>query len=249
MMTYTTSPEHILETFVVDNGALFRRLAKGALSSVTSLQGGQLCVKVFGERIKAMDIAWCLYYGNWPSYLLTLLDGNPHNVSMDNIMPVRVKQLRCRLEHDSRGWRHSLSKQIFASEAQARKNWTVFAREHYSRDLAYIIELERVDRERRLATLAAQPALRPAPLKHRPRGLAFGTGQPSPAGKPRKPEKISGRVWHWVKTEWVSLPESCHVADDWHVRLRKQRAGAVRFEFQPEWQEVWGFREDGSVVL
>lgn len=249
MPTYTTTPEYVLEHFTVDNRMIYRRLASGAYTAVKSLQGGQLGVRVFGEWLKAMDIAWCLYYGNWPSFMLTLLDGDPYNLDIENIMPVRTRQLRCRLIHDGRGWTHNFSKVPFATEGQARKSWATYAREYYTKDLAYVVELERLDRERRLATLAAQPKLRPELPKHKPRGKPFGAGQPVPGAKPKKPEKIEGRVWHWVKTEWVSLPESCHVADDWHERLRKQKLGAVRFEFQPEYQEVWAYDAAGEVVL
>lgn len=241
-MSYTTTPEQVFQLFTVNRG-LHRRLADGTFKTITNTEGGRLSTTFKGERLAAVDIVWCLHYGSWPMFPLVQLDGDIHNLDLANIMPARIRQIRCRLEKLSRGYSHPFSAMAFATPELARKHWAVFAKDHYMTDLHYVLELERVARERRAATLAEQPALRPEPIKPgKPRGKPFA--------RTPKPGKIDGRVWFWRKdvAEWLSIPESCHVADDMYVRAHKVLKGAVEFAYDPASEQVIGYDSEGQSV-
>ncbi len=74
-------------------------------------------------------------------------------------------------------------------------------------------------------------------------------GKKPPVPRTARPGAVPGRVWHWYKQAWLSVPEPIHLADDYRIRCEKVLRGAVRFEFKPEYSEVWGYDAAGAVVL
>jgi hypothetical protein len=240
----TLAPEHVSQYFTASRG-LYRILADGSMKEVTYLEGGRLLAVVGGEKLFAPDIAWCLHYGNWPKYPLVQLDGDPFNCSLDNLMPARVKRLRYRQKEVDGRFYHSLAPKLpFRTAAECRRNWTAHARDHYAKDLDYVLEVEA--RERELRAAAALPAA-PLPLVRARRAERAERAVPVGARPPR-PMAVDGMEWHWWEGAWISVPVACHVADDYRVRIEKWLKGAVRFVFQPEYQEVWALRADCSVV-
>lgn len=239
--SYRLAPERVPELFAHEC-MVYRRLADGTLKELSAMSGGRLVTLCEGETILATDIAWCLHYENWPKFHLTLLDGNPYNLRLDNIMPVRLGQLRYRETEVKGGYQHSLSDAVFNSSAVCRRNWADFAREHYSKDLPYVLRLEAEERQLRRESI--MPPAKPARAKPVKRAAA-----PKQVERLRKPPTRPGEVWHWYNQAWLSVPEPVHVSDDYRERCRKVLLGAVRFEYRPDYQETWGCLEDGTVVL
>lgn len=241
-VSYTLMPE-VARLCYVENKGLYRRLASGAFKPLTTVNGKRLMVVHEGERIDGPELVWCITYGCWPKYPLVQLDGNPHNTSIDNIFPVRVKPLRYRATLKGGLHYHPLAEIGFKTEPECRANWARHAADHYRKDLPYVLAEQEREMKLRSETVTkeqihaamrkAAPRVRTVPPKPKP------TSRPAP---------VPGRVWHWYESAWLSVPEPVHVADDHRVRCRKVLAGAVRFEFKPEYSEVWGYDEKGQVV-
>lgn len=240
-------PEHVSQYFT-GSRMIYRILANGHLKEIRYIEGKRLVAVVNGEKLYAPDIAWCLHYGNWPKFPLVQLDGDIFNCSIDNLMPVRVKRLRFRGRQVGDRFYHNFEPKVaFRSLLDCRRNWTLHAREHYMKDLAYVLEVEASERELRRNSA---PALPPLPLhaaarverqKRREARIPVGARPPRPAAVP-------DMEWHWYANAWLSVPVACHVADDYRERVRRWLAGAVRFVYQPVYGQVWGFKADGSVV-
>jgi hypothetical protein len=156
-------------------------------------------------------------------------------------MPARLNRLRYRETEKDGLYYHPLSATGFRSPETCRLNWAVFAREHYMKDLDYVLHLEAQERELR----------RGVPVPELPKIRTRGPNRPrTPDGVVRstRPAPVEGMEWHWYEGKWISVPVACHIADDYLERIRKWLAGAVRFAFNPDYQEVWGYNEAGAVV-
>jgi hypothetical protein len=244
----------LVPQFFAHDVRLFRRHKHGGCKPIRTINGGRLVVTFEGERIDAAAIVWCLHYGNWPRFPLTILDGDPENLSLDNIYPVRLHGVRYREHVTSAGlFQHPLSDLQFRTSRECKAHWVVLAREHYQKDMTYVLQLEARDR-----ALAAQAVDRTAEIrrqyearqeasrKARAAVLARNAGTKEKA--PPKPRAIEGMVWHYYKKVWQSVPPPVHVSDDCRRRCCAFLRGAVRAEFQPHHQETWYFDAAGEVV-
>ncbi len=120
---YKTPPEVINQHFAV-KGGLFRLRADNSYRVIESLSGGRLSTLFDGERLDGADISWCLHYGNWPKYHLAQVDGNPHNVEISNLFPVRIKPIRFRAALSPKGYCHPLAPELpHRTVADCRKHW------------------------------------------------------------------------------------------------------------------------------
>lgn len=238
--TKKLAPENVARHFVLD-GTLYRKLVDGTVKELTTLSGGQLVTVFEGERLLAIDIAWALHYGNWPMFPVVQLHDDLFDFRIENLFPARLKRLRFRMTGAVGAYRHPLGGLAFATPERCRMDWEWRAREYYLKDMAFVLGLETEQREMR----------RLAQLPFRMPSLAPVEKAPKPPKEPRslRPGGVPGMEWHYHDKAWVAIPEACHVADDYRVRIRKQLAGAVRFVFQPEYGQVWGFDENGEVVL
>jgi hypothetical protein len=236
---YNLPAEHVPHYFT-GSKSIYRILADKSYQELSYVTAGRLWATINGERLAAPDIAWCLHYGNWPKFPLVQLDGNPFNCSIDNLMPARHKRLRYRETARGGKFYHPLEKMGFSTPEQCLLNWQAHARDYYMQDLHHVLAIEAEERELRRGVEVPPPVLTKV---RRPRSASRKA-----SGLPPRPALVEGMEWHWYEGAWVSVPVACHVADDYLQRLRKWKAGAVRFVFQPTYREVWGFRADGTVV-
>lgn len=229
--------EEVDKHFVLEGSKLYRKLADGSVKQLKSLDGTKVVTLFNSHRLIGADIAWCLLYGNWPQFPLVLLGADPLDFTPTNIYPARTRRLR--YMHSQKGalHYHSLSRLPFVSEERCRADWEDTAREFYKKDLPYVLRLEEAERGLRASYVDdLREVQKVVPL-------------PVAAVRGKRPRQLAGYEWHWNAGEWIAVPEACHVSDDYMVRIRRQRAGAVRHEFQPLHQEVWGFNAAGEVVL
>lgn len=229
--------------FAYGPDGLKRRLADGTYKPIRALNGGRVMAVHEGERIYGIDIAWCLRYGNWPKYPLANVDGNPFNLGPDNIFPARLGAIRYRetVKKDGKYY-HPLSDTPFNSSERCRKAWNYAAADRYRDDLSYVLEEEERERKLRLAS-------DPTPPDSRRRSQRIPVSQKPRVAMPPRPKAIEGRVWHFHAKKWLSVPQPVHVADDYRIRCLKVLKGAVRFEYMPDYEEVWGFDHKGQVVV
>ncbi|MFA9216826.1 MAG: hypothetical protein ACEQSK_06940 [Sphingomonadaceae bacterium] len=245
MQTSPRLPAQYVKHYFSFDTELYRILANGGIKAVRSLEGGRLSLLFEGERIQAVDIVWALRYGSWPKFPLVQVDGDPFNLSIDNIMPARIKHLRYRPTKSGGLLYHGLREKHFGgfqTTKDCRRNWTAHALEIYRQDLPYVLELEAQER----ALRRAAPPLPSTPV---PKVVtARMARERSSIPKPVRPPNVPGMEWHYVVNQWQSIPVAVHVSDDWKVRMRRYQAGAVRFEYQPLHGETWGFDAAGAVV-
>lgn len=233
--------EEVHKHFVLEGSRLYRKLASGAVQSLKSMDG-KLVVTLFkSQRLRAVDIAWCLIYGNWPSFPIVQLRDDPFDFSQGNLFPARTRRLRCEQRQRGNLYVHPLSSLSHLTPERCRKHWEEMAADFYGKDLAYVLKLEQFERDLRHKALLETKAIQiPVPV-HRedPRWKA--------AYKPSRPPAIAGREWHWVKDQWIDIPVACHVADDYRVRIAATLAGATWFQFDPEIQQVRAYLPDGTL--
>lgn len=194
---------HIMKHFAVADGRLLRKLASGHAKAVTLVDRGRLAVKVDGVRLFGPELAYACTYGVVPMFPIVQLDGDPFNCREDNLYPARLARLRYRCVVVPGGFRHPRSPATFRTEGEAWRDWYASARAYYNADKPYVRLLE--DQMRvpvQVVTFAEGPRRVPAPRK-----------------KAReRPAAVLGRVWHWWRGAWLSLPVPCHASDDWMVR-------------------------------
>lgn len=222
--------------FVLEGSRLYRKLASGAATQLKSLDGNQVVTAFNSHRLRGVDIAWCLIYGNWPHFPIVQLRGDAHNFDRHNLYPARTKRLRYTETRRGRLFVHPLSSIGHVSSSMCRGHWEDLAHDYYVKDMPYVLQVEEQLRAVRAQTVD-------------PRGSAAGAG--TLAERPVKlsrPPAVAGREWHWVKAEWISVPVACHVADDYRVRVQKQALGAVRFEYDPAVRMVRGYDTAGMEV-
>lgn len=227
--------------FVLEGSRLYRKLASGAVQALKSMDGKQVVTLFKSHRLRAVDIAWCLIYGNWPSFPIVQLNDNPHDFSQGNLYPARTRRLRYEQRQRGALFVHPLSSLSHATPERCRKHWEELAADFYVKDLTYVLKLEEFERGLRLKALQEMRAVQvPVPShKEDPKWKAVQ--------KPSRPPAIPGREWHWVRDEWVNIPVACHVADDYRVRIAATLGGATWFQFDPEIQQVRAYLPDGSL--
>lgn len=237
------SQEDVKEHFVLEGSRLYRKFSDGAARQLASRDASKVVCMFRGARLLGVDIAWCLLYGNWPVFPIVQIKSDPYDFSAENLFPARLRQLRYCQTPAAHLWRHNLTSLTFKTPGLCRADWEERARDFYVKDLHYVQSIEANERKLRaeyIADLVEANKNIPKPRMRREKA--------APTAKPKKPTAVAGREWHYNAGEWISVPVACHVADDYMVRIRRQRAGAVRHEFQPAYGEVWGFDAAGVVV-
>jgi hypothetical protein len=227
-------PESVHKHFVLEGPRLYRKLASGAAVLVKSMDAN-LVVTVFeGTRLRGVDIAWCLYTGNWPKFPIVQIGEDPMNFSQGNLYPARLKTLRYRLTQRGQLYYHPLSDMGHISPVRCREHWEMLAVEWYSRDLLYVEKVEAFEREQRAQYIReARPPSRVEKVDTRVR-------------RNSRPKAIDGREWHWVKDKWIDIPVAVHVCDDYRVRIAATLAGCAEFRFDPVAQQVFAYLPDGQ---
>jgi hypothetical protein len=234
------APEEIHKHFVLEGSRLYRKLATGAVTQLKSMDGN-LVVTIFNkQRLRGVDIAWCLIYGNWPRYPIVQLRDDPLNFAPNNLFPARLRALRYVQKPRGNLFVHSLSSLSHSSPERCRAHWEECAAEVYKKDLPYVLRVEEYERGLRAEYLRSMAQVRvPEPPKMDPKMKA--------AMKPSRPTAKPGREWHWWDNQWVDVPVACHVADDYRRRVVATLAGATWFQFDPEIQQVRAYMPDGTL--
>ncbi len=192
----------IAKSFTLTRG-LCRWRADGTPKPLRMLSKGVVRVLFNGDYLSGPDIAWFLRYGAWPCAPVVQLGVDPFDFSAGNLFLVPGRRLRyCQTLRGGR-FKHSLAPGWHSTPEACRAAWEALVREIYLKE-----------------------APRPAGVREQAR-VAPVLAKRSDAGA--RPAEIPGRVWHKLDGEWTSVPRSCHVGDDWAVRVMKVRAGAVRF--------------------
>lgn len=234
---------------------LFRRRKDKSCRAISTVNGGRLMTTFDGERLDAAAVVWCLHYGNWPKFPLAIVDGDPHNLSLDNIYPIRLGAVRYRETMRKFMYHHPLSDLPFRSSKECFSSWVALAREHYQKDLNYVLALEARDRDlvaqaptksRGLIDWENRQEARRATLAH---NLARNVAAAEGKTLPKRPPKVAGMVWHYWQKSWVSVPVPVHVSDDCRRRCCAFSRGAVRAEYQPIYDATWYFDAAGEVVM
>lgn len=227
-------PEEVSKYFVLEGHRLYRRLESGACTLVKSMDGHQAVTIFKRHRLRGVDIAWCLYYGNWPHFPIVQIGEDPLDFSKGNLFAARLKTLRYRQTPRAKLFYHPLSDVGHATPERCRQHWEMLAMEWYSRDMLYVERVETFAREQRAKYLReTQPLLRSDRTHAR-------------VHKMSRPKAIPGREWHWVKDKWIDLPEPIHVADDYRMRLAATLAGCTEFRFDPTEQRVFAYLPSGE---
>ena len=225
------------KTFLLADGLLFRRQICGGLRPVRTLEHenvpegklkglitcntGRVLVVVGGRKMYGPQIAWALLYGSWPMYPIIVADGDPHNLREENLLAIRTRRLRPRIVAAGTRIVHNLSQVGFATPEEARDDWRRCAAEHYAKDMPHVLTIE-AEARRRAPPLGniEVPAARVVKVQ---------------ANKPTtRPKKVEGRKWHWYEGEWLSVPEPCHVSDDYMLRCAAVKKGAKAFVYDEE---------------
>lgn len=55
-------------------------------------------VKHNHQNYPASKVAWCMAFGNWPAFQVSIHDGNPNNLSAENLKPRAAERLAAKLE-------------------------------------------------------------------------------------------------------------------------------------------------------
>lgn len=192
----------ILTHFCVERDQLWRRLVDGSLKPIRLVDRGKLSIRFRGKRHYGPEIAYACIYHVVPMYPIVQVDGNPHNMNEDNLMPVRLKQYRFRAVPKNGGFRHPLSLQIFPYKSECENDWIRTVKAIYRRDKPLVRSME--DEARGQVVL---PKFIPKKRYAR-------------SERHQKPPPIEGRVWHRWKDDWLSVPLPVHISDDYMVRCR-----------------------------
>lgn len=193
----------VLKHFVVEHDRLYRRHRDGTVREITLIDRGRLAAMLDGVRVYGPDIAYACIYRVVPMFPIIQVDGDPHNMAENNLMPVRTKRLRYRAVLVAGGWRHPLDRMTFRDEQTCHADWVRHARNFYHRDKPYVRQLEDEAQGRKPVVEKRVVIVR----------RVYG-------GKRRegRPEPVEGRSWHWWQDSWLSLPDPVHESDDWMVR-------------------------------
>lgn len=211
---------HILKNFAVVDERLVRKLADGRTRPVTLVDRGRLVSILGGVRYYGPEVAYACIYRAVPMFPIAQVDGDAFNMSEDNLMPARLKKLRYRAVLLSGGYQHPLRRMVFPDEGTCHRDWVRLARSRYQEDKPYVRQLE--DTARGALPKVPEQALRPYARKVRS------------ATREGRPEAVEGRVWHFWRGKWLSLPEPVHESDDWMVRAAVVEVSPeARFIYDP----------------
>jgi len=230
--------EQVPNFFFNGRGGLHRKLADGTFKPIRSMNGGRLVTMHKGERLYGIDIAWCLRYGNWPMFPLTCVSGDPYDLTEDNVFPVRLRFLRYRETERAGDFFHPLSEAPYRDPIACKASWVMCATDEYRKDLAYVEHLEQKARELRRASLP-KPETKRLPVSAKPDAASNLL--------PKRPARVPGRVWHYYRKAWLSVPEPVHVSDDYRVRCLATLCGAEKFAYDPDYQQTLAYMPDGSM--
>lgn len=248
---YKMDPE-LVPRFFAHEITIYRRRADGSCKRLSAVNSGRLVAVFDHERIDGADIAWCLRYGNWPKFPLVILDGDPFNLQIENLFPARLKKLRYVQYEDGGKFTHPLSKVVFRNARDCRIDWIEKARDHYTKDLGYVLQLEADERELRKKANAPTPGRLDWEARQRASAAArtarLRKGAETAVPRTKRPPVVPGMVWHYYKKSWISVPPAVHVSDDVRNRCAAWLKGAVRAEYQPEYDETWYFDAAGEVL-
>lgn len=212
--------EFTADYFLINEGRLFRKLANGGIKEITTLDRDRLLVQFAGELYRALDIAWVLHHGYFPRREIISLDGDPQNMHVTNVVPVRTRRHRFYALSVLGGFTHKLSKSKFPTEAACAEDWRLCVNHMYRSELNIVLTEDAED----LAILKA--------LIGRPKPANF-----PPTAKPRLRRAIKGsrpsldHVWHKATQQWVKVPPACCVADDIQVRAGYVLQGFSEFAY------------------
>lgn len=229
--------EEIHKHFVLEGSRLYRKLATGAVSQLKSLDGRMVVTMFKNQRLRGVDIAWCLIHGNWPKFPIAQLRDNPLDFSENNLYPARFRVFRYIEKHVGNLYYHPLSTLGHGTPERCRRNWEELAREEYVKDMPYVLRLEESERQLRLQYLRDMAKVHIEVPGNSHRRLP----------KPARPAAKPGREWHWWDGQWVDVPVACHVADDYRLRIIATQAGATWFQYSPDLGRVLAYLPDGSV--
>ncbi len=196
---------------------LYRKLGDGSCKAVNHVHGSQVVVLFEREKLRAIDIIWCLHHGNWPKYPLVQVDGDMWNLRLANIMPARIRRLRFRYSLKNGMYRHNLAKADFSNLEHCRDDWNRKARDYYVSDLPMVLLIEEQERVLRAAAGDCKPGTQPYFSRRK-----VLSNRPNPT---QRPANIAGKVWHWLDGEWASVAPSCHPSDDFMVRIAQAKLG------------------------
>ncbi len=211
----------VLTNFCVVGGKLYRCLAGGHVRPVQLVDRGRLLSVIGTSKFFGPDVAYMVHHRVVPMYPIVQLDGDPHNVAEENLMPVRLTRLRYRLTKTAGGWKQPLDAVPYNTEEEARAAWLILARHYYLKDKSRVRLLE----DEMAGVKPEVPKYVPvAPRKTYPKGEV----------RLVPPNAVAGRKWHWWGGSWLSLPEAVHCSDDWQVRAEAYEANPdVRFVYDP----------------
>lgn len=134
---------HILNNFRIIDGVLHRWYPSGKIKPVITVVTGRVAASLDGRRYFGPDIAWiCHHLFACPVPVVTV-DMNPHNLSAENVLPVKGERLVFRSTKNRQGqFRHPLDPGTFYSSRElAFAAWLPLARAHYNQDMDYIRSL------------------------------------------------------------------------------------------------------------
>lgn len=215
----------IFNNYTIVDGVLYRRLQGGLKRRVTTVHAGRLVTMLDGRKHYGPDIAWVCHHMFVCPFPVVAVDGNPHNLSVDNVMAVRHKRLNFRVTAVGQGVRHPLSKVVFRDRDAAFKDWVIRAREYYMRDQHAVMMLAPPE--------SARAEMMTAVRERERQEMARGPRAPSLVKTP-KPQREIGRDWVWHAGRWVSCPKPVHVSDDAQVRAAACLVNPdARFRYDP----------------
>jgi hypothetical protein len=226
------APEEVHKHFVLEGSRLYRKLASGAAVPIRSMDGNYAVTLFNNQRLRGVDIAWCLIHGNWPEFPIVQIGQDPLDFSVRNLFAARLRRYRYAEKQRGALFYHPLSKIGHATSKACRAHWEMLVVEYYSKDSPYVAKVEAYNREMREKYLRETAPLRQPDLR--------------PEVKPSRPPAKPGREWHWYKNEWIDIPVAIHVADDHRLRIEATLAGCTEFRFDPDRQQVFAYRADGS---
>lgn len=221
-------PVAVLNSFSVADGVLYRRHLNGTMSRVSVVHSGRLAVTFQGQRLDGTAIAWLCHHLFPCPYLTVAVDGNPHNMSLDNVMPVRRRRIVFRPATTKHGYRHSLSQICFPTVDKARLDWVHRARAYYMDDRMFLLSQSSVQAQRQQIIDAVGASDADAPMRRK-----FKPAKKHVA-RPPMPPVPEGMECHWYNDAWIVIPMAVHCSDDWMVRAEAcLKNPQARFVFDP----------------
>ncbi len=185
---------------------------KGARKGqVKTLFGGRIYASVKTCRVFGDEFAWASHFGNWPLFKLWSKDGNPHNLAIDNLLPIRLKQYRERIIFEGGKYRHGLSKNTFLSEKLAKIHWRQCVSDIYAQDLQYCLQHEAqvrgdVIREDLPVFVETDPDIVPYVVE---------------TTRQQKPKVARNARAFWYGEKWVVVNEAKGPWDDYILRIKR----------------------------